>query len=65
MVKGLIHSAKVKYLKAKKTSLFCFEQGWLGVCYSYDFTYGWGPQGHQVVGIIAESNLAHETKNYR
>jgi hypothetical protein len=65
MVKGLIHSAKVKFLKARKTSLFCLEQGWLGVCSSYDFAYGWGPQGHCVVSIIAESNLAPETKNYR
>jgi hypothetical protein len=64
MVKGLIHSAKVKCLKARKTSLFYLEQGWLGGCNSYNFAYGWGPQGLRVVGIIAESNLAPETNNY-
>jgi hypothetical protein len=29
---------------------------------SINLAYGWGPQGHRVVGTIAEFNLAPETK---
>ncbi|MDC1123104.1 S1/P1 nuclease [Nitrospinaceae bacterium] len=29
---------------------------------SINLAYGWGPQGHRVVGTIAESHLAPETK---
>ena len=29
---------------------------------STNLAYGWGPQGHRVVGTIAESHLALETK---
>ena len=31
---------------------------------SINLAYGWGPQGHRVVGAVAESNLAPETKKY-
>jgi len=51
-------------IAAKKINLIA-GSFWLVVilfAISSDNAYGWGPQGHRVIGAIAEFNLAPETK---
>ena len=51
--------------KGKKKFFILCGAGVVWGLLSINLAYDWSPKGHRVVGIIAESNLAPETKNYR
>jgi hypothetical protein len=48
--------------KDKKIFFILCKVGVVWGLLSINLAYGWGPQGHRVVGAIAESNLTPETK---
>ncbi len=48
--------------KGKKIFFILCRAGVVWGLLSINLAYGWGPQGHRVVGTIAESNLAPEIK---
>ena len=50
--------------KGKKKLFILCGAGVVWGLLSINLAYGWGPQGHRVVGAVAESNLAPETKKY-
>jgi hypothetical protein len=47
----------------KKFFILCGAEMVWGLV-SIDLAYNWGLEGHRVIGAVAKSNLAPETKKY-